>query len=198
MTNQAYQLNFKNIGQDVTIWERSKIINSEVISLGNSVIIDDFVFLMGGKKTIIGSFVHIAAFTSIAGGGELIMDDFTTLSHGVHLFTGNDNYLGEHLPNSTIPSLFRQPERSFVRLNKHVIIGASSVILPGVDIGEGVAIGANSLVKEDCEPWTVYGGSPAKVIKTRPKEKILELEQQLRNKVYDENGNYIIKKYWNF
>jgi galactoside O-acetyltransferase len=67
------------------------------------------------------------------------------------------------------------------------------VILPGVVIGEGAAIGANSLVTKDCEPWKIYAGSPAKVIKTRPQDKILELETQLRQELYDARGNYIPK-----
>ena len=54
----------------------AKIIGAEKIEIGDSVIIDDFVLLMSGAKTTIGSFIHIASFTSITGGGEFIMDDF--------------------------------------------------------------------------------------------------------------------------
>ncbi|MCL2925005.1 MAG: acyltransferase [Trichodesmium sp. MAG_R04] len=191
MKNQAHLQKFPNLGQDVTIWPMAKIVFPEVIFIGDSVIIDDFVFIMGGKMTRIGSFVHIASFTSITGGGKLIMEDFTTLSSGVRLFTGNDDYLGGSLTNSTVPYPYRKPMRSFVRIKKHAIVGANSVILPEVTIGEGVAIGANSLIKRDCEPWTIYAGSPAKPIRPRPKEKILELETQLCQEVYDTNGNYI-------
>lgn len=193
MTNQAYILEFNQVGKDVTIWSGAKIISPEVIEIGNSVLIDDFVLMMGGKKTSIGSFIHIGAFTSIAGGGELIMEDFTTLSHGIRLFTGNDDYLGGSLTNSTVPYPYRLPIRSFVHLKKHAIVGANSVILPGVVIGEGVAIGANSLIKKDCEPWMIYAGSPAKPIRPRPKDRILELEAQLRKDFYDYQGNYIPK-----
>jgi len=38
--------------------------------------------------------VHIASFTSITGGGEYVMEDFTTLSNGVRVFTGNEDYSG--------------------------------------------------------------------------------------------------------
>ena len=61
MGNQAYNLPFHSIGKDVTIWEHARIVNPETINIGDSTIIDDFVFLMGGKKTSIGSFVHIAS-----------------------------------------------------------------------------------------------------------------------------------------
>jgi galactoside O-acetyltransferase len=189
--NQAYSLSFARIGQDATIWPLAKIVSPEVISIGDSVIIDDFVFLMGGKKTTIGSFVHIAAFTSITGGGEFVMEDFAGLSAGVRVFTGDEDYTGRFLTNPSVPHPFRQPVRSYVHIKRHAIIGANSVILPGVTIGEGVAVGANSLVKTDCEPWTIYAGSPARSIRTRPSEDILRLEQRLRRTCYDPEGRYI-------
>jgi acetyltransferase-like isoleucine patch superfamily enzyme len=191
--NQVDSLRLASVGQDVTIWSGAKIIAPEVISMGDSVIIDDFVFIMGGKRTVLGSFIHISSFTSITGGGELIMEDFTTLSGGIRLFTGNDDYVGGSLTNSAVPYPYRLPTRSFVHIKKHAIVGANSVILPDVTIGEGVAIGANSLIKHDCEPWMIYAGSPARIIRPRPKEKILELESQLRRDLYDRNGNYISK-----
>ncbi|MGB8687983.1 MAG: acyltransferase [Microcoleus sp.] len=123
------------------------------------------------------------------------MEDFTALSSGVRVFTGNEDYLGGCLTNSSVPYPYRRPTRSFVYIRKHAIIGANTVILPGVVIGEGAAIGANSLVTKDCEPWKIYGGSPAKAIKTRPQEKILELEAQLRQELYDARGNYIPKNH---
>lgn len=177
----------------MTIWPLAKIVSPEIISIGDSVIIDDLVFLMGGTKTVIGSFAHIASFTSITGGGEFIMDDFTTLSSGVRVFTGNEDYSGGCLTGSGVPFPYRLPIRSFVHIKKHAIVGAEAVILPGVTIGEGTVIGANSLVRRDCEPWTVYVGSPARAIKSRPKERILELEAQLRRDIYDAIGKYIPK-----
>ena len=195
MTNQTYQLDLAQVGQDVIIWPEAKIIHPEVIAIGDSVIIDDFVLIMGGKSTQIGSFVHIASFTSITGGGELVMEDFTGLSGGVRVYTGNEDYSGGCLTNPSVPYPYRLARRSFVHIKKHAIIGANTVILPGLVIGEGAAIGANSLVTKDCEPWKIYFGSPAKAIKTRPQDKILELEAQLRQELYDARGNYIPKNH---
>lgn len=193
MTKSNDQLALARRGADVTIWPLAKIINPETISLGDAVIIDDFVLLMGGRKTGIGSFIHIASFTSITGGGEFVMEDFSTLSSGVRVFTGTDDFLGNYLANSAVPHPYRQPERTFVTIKKHAIVGANSVILPGVTIGEGAAIGANSLVRHDCEPWTIYVGSPARPLKLRPPERIRKLEAQLRSDLYDAWGNYLPK-----
>jgi galactoside O-acetyltransferase len=175
------------------VWPEAKIVAPEVISIGDSVIIDDFVLMMGGAKTTIGSFVHIASFVSILGGGEFVIEDFAGISSGTRVYTGNDDYLGGCLTGPTVPFPYRVPIRSSVHVGKHAIIGANTVILPGVVIGEGVAIGAGSVVTRDCEPWMIYVGSPARALRPRPKEKILALEAQLRRELYDEAGEYIPK-----
>ena len=51
-----------------------------------------------------------------------------------------------------------------VILEKHVIVGCASVILPGLVIKEGTAIGALSLVQSSCEPNMIYSGNPLKKI----------------------------------
>ena len=44
-------------------------------------------------------------------------------------------------------------------------LGAGVILLPGVTLGRGVVIGANSLVIHDCPPFTVWAGSPARMIR---------------------------------
>ncbi len=44
-------------------------------------------------------------------------------------------------------------------------IGANCVILPNVKIGDGVIIGAGSVVTKDCESNAIYAGNPAKLIR---------------------------------
>jgi galactoside O-acetyltransferase len=191
MSNLAYTLGLARVGADVTVWPQAKIVGAERLSIGDAVIIDDFVFLMSGASSSIGSFVHIASFTSITGGGEFVMEDFSGLSSGVRVYTGNEDYSGGSLTNPTVPAPFRAPTRSFVRIERHAIVGANAVILPGVVIGEGAVVGANSLVHRDCRPWTVYFGSPAKRLTQRPADRIRELEAQLRAVCYDPSGRYI-------
>ena len=54
---------------------------------------------------------------------------------------------------------------SGINLENNCQIGMGAVILPGVTIGEGAIVGANSLVTKDVEPWTIVAGQPAKLIK---------------------------------
>jgi galactoside O-acetyltransferase len=193
MTNQAYTLGLARAGQDVTIWPQAKIVGAEFVEIGDSVIIDDFVLIMGGTRTVIGSFVHIASFVSITGGGEFIMEDFSGLSGGVRIYTGNEDYSGGSLTNPAVPAPYRVPIRSYVRLERHAIVGANAVILPGVTVGEGAVVAAGAFVKQDCDPWAVYVGAPARPIRERPRERMLELEAQLRRALYDAAGHYIPK-----
>lgn len=189
--NLAETLCFRRRGADVVVHGQARVIGAERIEVGDSVIVDDFVFLMAGEETRIGSFVHLGAFTSIAGGGRLVMEDFAGLSGGVRLYTGNEDYSGGCLTNPAVPAPFRVPLRSFVHLGKHVIVGANAVLLPGITIGEGAVVGAQSLVTRDCEPWTIYGGAPARSLRERPRARILALEAELRATLYDRDGRYL-------
>ncbi|QYR20593.1 acyltransferase [Paenibacillus sp. sptzw28] len=55
-------------------------------------------------------------------------------------------------------------------------IGARSIILQGVTVGEGCIIAAGSLVNKDCEPNGLYAGIPAKRIKDLPVEETREAQ----------------------
>lgn len=145
--------------KNVAIYPGAKIIGSEHIEFGDNVIIDDFVFIYAKKRIQIGNHVHIAAFSSITGGEEVTLSDFSTLSWGCRIFTATDDFVGPGFGNSTIPEDYRNVRRSPVTLKRFAIVGANSVILPGVTLGEGVSVGANSVVTRDLEPWGIYIGN---------------------------------------
>ena len=65
--------------------------------------------------------------------------------------------------------------RARVELGRHVIVGAGSIIFPGVIMAEGGSIGSCSMVTKSTDAWTIYFGVPAKRIKSRSK-KMLEIE----------------------
>ena len=56
-----------------------------------------------------------------------------------------------------------------VHLKKGCCIGMKSIVMPGVTIGEGAAVGVGSLVTKDVPPYSVVVGNPAKVVKSFPK-----------------------------
>jgi galactoside O-acetyltransferase len=182
---------FKSVGKDVLTFPLTKIIYPEEVSIGDSVIIDDFVFIMA--KATIGSFVHIAGMTSIVGNGEFVMEDFSATSWGCRVFTGNEDWHGNAINNPTVDPPYRKAVRSYVRFEKHATIGTNTVVLPGVTLHEGALVGANSLVREDCDPYSVYVGNPVKKVKEYSKDKLVEIEKLLRKDYYDNQGHYIEK-----
>ena len=71
---------------------------------------------------------------------------------------------------------FRKIMRARVEIGRHAIVGAGSVIFPGVILGEGSSVGSCSMITKSTEPWSVYFGVPAKKIKNRHRN-LLDLEQ---------------------
>jgi len=157
--------------QGVTTYEFTKIVGIENIEFGKNVIIDDFVFIYAKKKMKIGNYVHIACFTSITGGEEFSMHDFSWLSSGCHIFTGSDDLKDHGFGNPTIREEYRNVKRAPVLFHRFVCIGANSVVLPGVTIGEGATVGANSVVTRNLDPWGIYVGNTK--VGERNKEAIL-------------------------
>jgi galactoside O-acetyltransferase len=159
------------------VYPMAKLVYPENIVFGRNVIIDDFVFIVSKQATYLGDYTHIASFTSITGGGAFMLGACSTLSSGVRILTGTEELAEPSLLGAAIPAPYRTPIRSFVKIGKHCMIGANAVVLPGVNIPDGVVIGAASLVLEDAklDPWGIYAGSPVKFIRKRPRDAILAL-----------------------
>ena len=169
------KMGFLSIGQNVNVSDRASFYNTANISLGNNVRIDDFCVLSAGAGGIfLGDYVHIAVYSSLMGAGKITLFDFSGLASRVSIYSSNDDYSGTMLTNPTVPSRFTGVIHADVTLEKHVIIGTGSIILPGVTLHEGVAVGALSLVNNDCEAFGIYAGTPAKRIGNR-RRKLLEI-----------------------
>jgi len=67
-----------------------------------------------------------------------------------------------------------------IKVCRNARIGAYSIILPGVTIGEGSIIGANSLVTDDIPPFSIAFGSPAKVIRQLTESEKEEVDKKYR------------------
>ena len=157
---------------NVKTFEFTKIIGIENIEFGKNIIIDDFVLIYAKEKITIGSFVHIANFTSITGGNYLDIGDYSAVSQGCRVLTATDDFKDWGFGNSTVANQFRNIKSTPIKIGKFCIIGANSVILPGVNIGEGATVGANSVVTKDLEPWGIYIGN--KRVGERDREEVLK------------------------
>lgn len=172
---QLRKMNFKDLGVGVLISDKASIHNPEDMEIGDYSRIDDFCVISG--KVIIGRNVHIAVFGNVAGGSEgVVMEDFSGLAYGCHVFSQSDDYSGRTLTNPTVPSKFKSERKSAVRIGRHCILGTNTIVFPGVEIAEGTSVGAMAVVTRSTEPWSIYTGNPARRVKDRKKD-LLKLER---------------------
>lgn len=157
---------------NVKTFEYTKIIGIENIDFGKNIIIDDFAFIYAKERIKLGSYVHIGIYASITGGDELTVGDFSAISQGVRILTATDDFKDWGFGNSTIDNQFRNIKSLPISIGNFCIIGANSVILPGVKIAEGAMVGANSVITKDLEPWGIYVGN--KKVGMRNKEEVLK------------------------
>ena len=118
-----------------------------------------------GDKLIIGKFCQIAA------GVEFVMNGANHQMNAVSTFPF---YTLEGW-NMKPPAASDLPYKGDTVIGNDVWIGQNAVILPGVHIGDGAIIGANSVVGSDVEPYTVVVGNPAEPIRYRFDEELTSL-----------------------
>jgi acetyltransferase-like isoleucine patch superfamily enzyme len=181
-------LGFHHLGKNVKISEKASIYNHDRIAIGDHSRIDDFCVLSGSIS--IGRNVHVAVFCNLAGGEKgILMRDFSGLAYGCQVFTQSDDYSGKTLTNPTIPDEFKCEVKNAIIINRHCIVGANSLIFPGVELAEGSAVGAMSMVTKSTEPWTIYFGVPAKKLKPRSRELLRYEEMYLSSETTDFEKN---------
>ena len=169
-------MGFLFVGDNVQISSNASFYNASHISIGSNVRIDDFCVVAAGIGGVfIGNFVHIAVGSSLMGTGKISLSDYSGISSRVSIYSSSDDYSGASMTNPMIPIKYTNVVHADVFLGRHVIVGSGSVILPGVTLEEGVAVGALSLVNRNCEAFGIYAGNPARRIKERKRD-LLELE----------------------
>jgi galactoside O-acetyltransferase len=172
-------MDFKSCGDNVKIFNPTTLIEPSKFTIGSDVIISEYCHIYGGLGVSIGDFVHISANVCVGGGGKLTVGSFVNISAGAHLITGTDSVMGEGLVGAACPLKFRQVNRSFIILEDYSWVGTNATVLPGITIGEGAVVGAGSVVTKDIEPWTIVVGNPARPVRIRPKDKIINLSKEL-------------------
>lgn len=103
---------------------------------------------------------------------------YCSLAPGVKLILG-----GEHRPENISNFPFKHKlgleirearSKGSIVIKDDVWVGANSLILSGVTIGQGAVVAAGSVVTKDVPPYAIVGGNPAKIIRYRFEEKIIK------------------------
>lgn len=179
-SDEIASMGFRHAGKNVLLSRKASIYSPKTISLGDNVRIDDFCILTGDVD--LGSYIHIGASTLLIGAAGITMGDYSTLSGRVAVYSVSDDYLGAGMTNPMVPEKYRRVHSGPVRIGRHVIVGAGTVILPNVRLEEGVAVGAMSLVIGSIKEWQVASGVPARPRALRKKDVILAFQAELERR----------------
>jgi maltose O-acetyltransferase len=96
-------------------------------------------------------------------GNDTVIGDYVMMGPNVVILSGSHNFDKLDVPMTEQGA----PERKPVIIGDDVWIGTRSIILPGVQVGNHVIIGAGSVVTKNVPDWAIIGGNPAKVIRYR-------------------------------
>jgi len=171
--DELAKLGFKTIGSNILISRFARFYGTEKMEIGNHVRIDDFCILSGNIK--LGNHVHISAYSALYGKFGIEMQNYSGLSPRCTVFSASDDFSGDFYIGPMIDQRFTNVKGGKVKIGKYSQIGCNCVVLQGVTIFDGVAVGAMSLIIKDLPAWKIYKGIPAKYLKERSK-RLLELD----------------------
>lgn len=137
-----------DLGKNLTTGKGCRI---EALSCDGSVVIHF------GSNVHINDYVHICAMQNVSIGNNVLMASHIYISDNSH-----GNYKGTTTDSSPeTPPTLREYIISDVVIEDNVWLGEHVVVLPGVTIGHGSIIGANSVVSKNIPPHTIAVGQPA-------------------------------------
>ncbi len=165
-------LGFKRIGKGCKISRFARFYGIGGIAIGDNVRIDDFCIISG--NVTLGNHIHISAYVALYGGRGIVFEDYSGISPRATVYSAMDDFGGDFLVGPIHPEACTNVQGGKVIVRRCAQIGCNSVVFPNLEIGEGCAVGACSLVRRSLAPWGVYAGVPAKRIKERSRT-MLEL-----------------------
>ncbi|MBQ9354563.1 MAG: CatB-related O-acetyltransferase [Clostridia bacterium] len=169
-------------GYDKEIYVKPTVKNPDVIVGDFTYIADsDFESHITHHYEWIGDKLIIGKFCQIASGVEFIMNG---ANHQMNSVTTFPFYTLEGWDMKP-PEKDDLPLKGDTVIGNDVWIGQNAVILPGVNIGDGAIIGANSVVGSDVKPYTIVVGNPARFLRKRFDDQLIEL--LLKFKWWDKN-----------
>lgn len=172
----------KELSEEPTIHEGCRMIKSSVGSwteLGknttfNEVEFGDYSYTAGNVSiayATVGKFCSIANSTRINPGNHpqwRVTQNHLTYRRKKFLFDTEDDH-----------EFFQWRRDHHVSIGHDVWIGHGAVVMPGVTVGNGAVIGSGAIVTKDIPPYGVAVGVPAKVIKFRFPQEIIDQLQEI-------------------
>ena len=106
-----------------------------------------------GKNSCLGDGVIVYCL------GKITIGDRVSISQYSHICAGTHDYTKDDMPLL----------RPRIDIEDDAWIATDAFVGPGVTVGEGAILGARGVAIHDLDPWTIYGGNPARSLKPRPR-----------------------------
>jgi len=165
----------------------ARIRHPEQFEVGDYSIVDDFSYFSTRVK--IGLCSHIASGCSVAGGRAHLftLGDFCSLSSGVKIWCLSADFVND-LVTIIPPGVTDVAQHGIagdVTFGNCTAVGSNSVVMPANSIPEGTVIGAVSFVPTafPFEAWSVYAGTPIRLVGHRNREAVTGQAQRLRDQL---------------
>jgi acetyltransferase-like isoleucine patch superfamily enzyme len=147
-------------------------INSK-INIGNDCLINGVIICEAENSVIsIGNNVFIGANTLIFSANNIIIEEDVLISSDCMIQDSDNHNISKQIRKKDCQDWKLNKMQQWDLVEKKPIkictgswIGAKSIILKGVTIGEGAIVGAGSVVTKNVEPYTIVAGNPARFIK---------------------------------
>jgi galactoside O-acetyltransferase len=156
----------KYCGKDIKIYDLAKITNPQWVEVDDNCLIFDYVYIDGRKSVKIGKYSVIGWHCVVEGGADIRIGDRCFLGPGAKLLSSTYDYNGVYT-TQMLPEGSYNIKYGDIIIEDDAYVGAGTVVMPGVTIGEGAMVGANSLVNRNLKPWGIYHGNPVKLIGMR-------------------------------
>lgn len=146
------------------------------ITIGNECTLQGLLVTEHDNASItIGNNVFIGANTVLDCAQAIVLEDDVLVSYECLLLDSNNHSQNFDVRKNDLPDVKSGREYNWsaipsnpIRVCRGAWIGARSIILKGVTIGEGAIVGAGSVVTKSVDPYTIVGGNPARVVKLIP------------------------------
>jgi acetyltransferase-like isoleucine patch superfamily enzyme len=130
--------------------------------IGKRVVFYPGVWIAPGRNLVLGDDVDLALGVLITTTGGVEIGERTLIGYRTQIISGNHK-----IPNNKATIFGSGHEYGKVKIGSDCWVGANCIIMPGVTIGDGAVIAGGSVVTKNVEAFTIVGGVPAKIIKSR-------------------------------
>ena len=134
---------------------------------------------------------------------KLIIGKFCSIACGAKFLFNGANHTLKSLSTYPFPIFYEEwshgiwadkswDNKGDIKIGNDVWIGYDAIIMAGVTIGDGAIIATRAVVTKDVPPYTIVGGVPAKIIRKRFSDEVIE--EQLKQKWWDLPNEEILKR----